>query len=151
MDVDRHALRPTVSVVSIGSTSSVTVAALPRRTQVPVQHLRLLPLFSQVVFAFPLRRCHYLLQRQLVPTMDKYCKLPLPPNTNAIRTGMSPDADVLEALPNPRSGPTRRPFLQVGRKRSRKWPRSRGEWSLSGSYVKCRSSTLLLCTHGQRA
>jgi len=72
-------LRPTASVVSAGSTASVTVATLPRHTQVPVQHLRLLPLFNQVVFAFLLRHSHYLFQRQLVPTMDKYSKLPLPP------------------------------------------------------------------------
>ena len=38
VDVDRHALRPTVTVVSAGSTASLTAAALLRRTQAQVKH-----------------------------------------------------------------------------------------------------------------
>jgi len=141
-------LRPTASVVSAGSTASVTVAALSRRTQVPVQHLCILLLFNQVVFAFPLRRSHYLFQRQLVPTMDKYSKLPLPPDTNAIPVRISPDADVVDALPNPRF---RSHMLPIFTSQWEKEQELAGEWSLSGSFVPHRSSTLLLCTHGQRA
>jgi len=47
------------------------------------------------------------------------------------------------------SGPICRPFLRVNGKMSRNWQGSRGEWSLSRSVVPHRSSTLLLCTHGQ--
>jgi len=62
VDVDRHTLRPTVTVVSAGSTAALMAAALLRRTQVPAQHYHLSPLFNQVTFALPPHRFHYLLQ-----------------------------------------------------------------------------------------
>lgn len=147
VDVDRHALRPAVTVVSAGSTASVTVTALLRRTQVPAQHYRLSPLFNHSR-SYP--AASTILQRQLVPTMDKYREPPLLP------TRTQSCSDLLTQMSStpyqaPVSGPTCRPFLRANGKRSRNWRRNRGEWMLRGSSVQPRSSTLLSCTYGQRA
>jgi len=71
-------LRPTASVVSAGSTASVTVAALPRRTLAPVQHFRLLAIVQP--------------GRVRVPTPP--LPLPLPTTANAH------DGQILQIAPS---------------------------------------------------